>query len=59
MTAKNRVVSAQATDTSRGSTVGGGIHEQRHAAERVLPQSGFEFQYAGSPSEEAALEEKA
>ena len=29
----------QTTYASGGSTIGGGIHEQRHAAERVLPES--------------------
>jgi hypothetical protein len=48
------------TTYSRGSSeVGGGIHEQRYAAERVLPESRFELQHTGSPSKEAALEEKA
>jgi hypothetical protein len=56
---KNRVVRAQATYTRRSSGVGGGIHEQRYAAQRVLPQSRFELQHAGSPSEKAALEENA
>lgn len=56
---KNRVVSAQATYPSRSSAVGGRVCEQRYAAERVLPESRFELQYAGSPSEKAALEEKA
>jgi len=50
--------STKATDASRGPTVGGGVCEQRHAAERVLPQSGFELQHTGSPSEEAAMEEE-
>jgi hypothetical protein len=56
---KNKVGSTEATYTSRSSAVGGGIHEQRHAAQRVLPESRFELQHAGSPSEKAALEEKA
>ena len=56
---KNRVVSAQATYTSGGSAVGGRVCEQRYAAERVLPESRFELQHTGSPSEKAALEEKA
>ena len=51
--------STQTTYTRGSSEVGGGIHEQRYAAERVLPESGFELQHAGSPSEETALEEKA
>jgi hypothetical protein len=32
---------------------------KRHAAERVLPESSFELQHAGSPPKETALEEKA
>src|SRR6266478_4260698 len=48
----------ETTDTSRGSAVSGGVCEQRYAAERVLPKSRFELQHAGSPSEEAAMEEK-
>src|SRR5208337_4217080 len=56
---KNRVVSVQATYTNRSSAVGGRVCEQRYAAERVLPESRFELQHAGSPSEKAALEEKA
>lgn len=47
-----------ATDGSGGAAVGGGVCERRHATERVLPQSGFELEHAGSPSQEAALEEK-
>ena len=49
---------AAATDGSGGPAVGGGVCEQQHAAERVLSQSGFELEHAGSPSQEAALEEK-
>lgn len=56
---KNRVVSAQATDTSRSSAVSSGVCEQRHATERVLSESRFELQHSGSPSKETALEEKA
>ena len=56
---KNRVVSAQATYASGSSALGGRVCEQRYAAERVLPESRFELQHSGSPSEEAALEEKA
>src|SRR5258708_6223972 len=48
----------ETTDTSCGSAASGGVCEQRHAAERVLPQSGFGSQHSGSPSEEAAMEEK-
>jgi hypothetical protein len=55
---KNRVVRAQATDTRGSSGVGGGIHEQRDAAERVLPQSAVELRYAESAPEGATLEEK-
>lgn len=36
---------APATDASGGPAVGGGVSEQRHAAERVLPQSGFELEH--------------
>ena len=56
---KNRVVSAQATFPSGSSAVGSRVCEQRYAAERVLPESRFELQHTGSPSEETALEEKA
>ncbi len=56
---KKRVVSAQATYPSGSSAVGGGVCEQRYAAERVLPESRFELQHTGSPSKETALEEKA
>ena len=56
---KNRVVSAQATYPCGSSAVGGRVCEQRYAAERVLPESRFELQHAGSPSKETALEEKA
>src|ERR1700739_1387189 len=56
---KNRVFSAQAAYQCGGSAVGGRVCEQRHAAERVLPESRLELQHAGSPSEKAALEEKA
>jgi hypothetical protein len=45
----------KATDARRGSAVSGGVCERRYAAERVLPQSWFELQHAGSPSEEAAI----
>jgi microsomal dipeptidase-like Zn-dependent dipeptidase len=56
---KNRVVSAQTTYPCGSSAVGGRVCEQRHAAERVLPESRFELQHAGSPSKETALEKKA
>src|ERR1019366_4838071 len=49
---------APATDGSGSPGVGGGVCRQQHTAERVLPQSGFELEHAGSPSQEAALEEK-
>jgi len=49
---------AAATDGSGSPAVGGGVCGQRHAAERVLPQSGFELEDAGSPSEEEKKEEK-
>src|SRR5207245_6129273 len=48
----------ETTDTRRGSAVSGGVCEQRYAAERVLPESRFELQHAGSPSEEEAVEEE-
>jgi hypothetical protein len=48
----------ETTDTSGGSEVSGEVCEQRYAAERILPQSGFELQHAGSPSEEATVEEE-
>src|ERR1035437_9003448 len=40
--------STQTTYTRRSSGVGGGIHEQRYAAERVLPQSAVELRHAES-----------
>jgi hypothetical protein len=49
---------ASATDGSGSPGVGGGVCGQQHAAERVLPESGFELEHAGSPSKGAALEEK-
>src|SRR5437867_8640856 len=49
--------STQTTYTRGSSGVGGGIHEQRHAAKRVLQESRFELRYAESPREQAALEE--
>src|SRR5258708_39820957 len=47
-----------ATDASGSRSVGGAVCGQRHAAERILPQAGFELEPAGTPSQEAALEEK-
>ena len=47
----------KAADAGGDPAVGGGVCEQRYAAERVLPESRVEFQHAGSPSEEAAVEE--
>lgn len=55
---RKEVVSAQATYASGGSAVGGGVCEQRHAAQRVLPESRFELRYPASSSEEATLEEE-
>jgi hypothetical protein len=51
--------STQTTYTRRSSGVGGRIHEQQYAPQRVMSESGFELQHTGSPSEETALEEKA
>ena len=48
----------KAPDACGSSAVSGGVCEQRHAAERVLPESRFELQHAGSPSEEATVEEE-
>ena len=48
----------EATDTSGSSAISVGVCEQLYTAERVLPESRFELQHAGSPSEEAAMEEK-
>ena len=56
---KSRVVSAQATYPCGSSAVGGRVCEQRYAPQRVLPESRFELQHTGSPSQETALEEKA
>src|SRR5713226_10238534 len=53
---KNRVVSAQATHPRGSSEVSGGVCEQRHATQRVLPESGLELRHAESSSEEATLE---
>ena len=50
--------STQTTYTRGSSGVGGKIHEQRYAAERVLPESGLELRHAESSSEGAALEEE-
>ena len=50
--------STQTTYTRGSSEVGGGIHEQRYAAERVLPQSAVELRHPESAPEEATLEEK-
>ncbi len=50
--------STQTTYTRGSSGIGGGIHEQRYAAERVLPQSAVELRHAESAPEEATLEEK-
>src|SRR6266566_1761484 len=44
--------STQTTYTRGSSGVGGGIHEQRHAAKRVLQESRFELRYAESPREQ-------
>ena len=49
----NRVVSAQATYPCGGSAVGGRVCEQRYAAERVLPESGFRLQHRSEPSDSA------
>ena len=49
--------STQTTYTRRSSGVGGGIHEQRYAAERVLPQSAVGLRHAESTPQEATLEE--
>ena len=40
---RKKVGSAQATYASGGSAVGGGVCEQRHATQRVLPESGLEL----------------
>ena len=49
---------APATDGSGSWGVGGGVCGQRPAAERDLPESGFELEHDGSPSKEATPEEK-
>ena len=51
-------ISTQATYTRGSSAASGGIHEQRHAAERVLSQSAVELWQAESALEEATLEEE-
>jgi hypothetical protein len=48
---------AQTTYTRGSSGIGGGIHEQRYAAKRVLPQSAVELRQAESALEGATLEE--
>jgi hypothetical protein len=50
--------STQTTYTRGSSGLGGGIHEQRYATERVLPQSAVKLRHAESAPEEATLEEK-
>jgi hypothetical protein len=50
--------STQTTYTRGSSGRGGGIHEQRYATERVLPQSAVKLRHAESAPEEATLEEK-
>src|SRR5713101_4770331 len=47
----------QTTYTRGSAGVGGGIHEQRDAPQRVLPQAPVELRHAESAPEEAALEE--
>jgi hypothetical protein len=54
---KNQVVGTQATYPCGSSTARDRVYEQRHAAQRVLPESGFELRHAGSASEEPTLEE--
>ena len=56
--AGRRERSGAAADGSGSRGVGGGVCGQRDGAERVLPQPGVELEHAGSPSPEAALEEK-
>ena len=48
----------QTTYTRGSSGVGGGIHEQRYAPQRVLPQAPVELRHAESALEEATLEEE-
>jgi hypothetical protein len=48
----------QGDEVGGDPAVSGGVCEQRYAAERVLPQSRFELEHAGSPSEEAAREKQ-
>jgi hypothetical protein len=48
----------QAAHTRGSSGVGSGIPEQRHAAQRVLPESELELRHAESAPEEATLEEE-
>jgi hypothetical protein len=48
----------QATYARGSSAVSGGVCEQRYAAERVLPQPGFELRHTRSASEETAVEGK-
>src|SRR5487761_1243605 len=49
---------AAATDGSGSPAVGSGVCGQWHAAKRVLPQSRFGLEHAGSPSEEEKEEEQ-
>ena len=43
---RKEVGSAQATHPRGSSAVSSGVYEQRHATQRVLPESGFEFRHA-------------
>ena len=49
---------AAATDGSGSPAVGSGVCGQWHAAKRVLPQSRFGLEHAGSPSEEEKEEKQ-
>src|ERR1017187_11000600 len=58
MTVENRLSAPKRRTRAEVQAVSGGVCEQRYAAERVLPESRFKLQHAGSPSEEATVEEE-
>src|SRR5579864_4641056 len=59
MTAKTELSAPKRRSRAEVQQFGGRVCEQRYAAEQVLPEPRFELQHSGSPSKEAAFEEKA
>ncbi len=55
---KTENVNRPPTHPCGNSAARGGVYEQRHATQRILPESGFELRHAESSPEEATLEEK-